>query len=171
MIFRKALSDDLQEIMMLVRAATLTMDAQGIPQWDDVYPSPEIVREDIEQEQMQVGLVEGQIAVVFVLEPCRAGDYESANWQYAVDRFVVLHRLCVHPSFQGHGIARQAMDYLEQEVRNSGIFAIRLDAFPQNPAAIRLYESRGYVKAGEITYRKGLFYLYEKSLAPLFCAE
>lgn len=171
MEFRKAQPGDLQEIMTLFRAATAAMDAQGIPQWDDIYPCSEIIQEDIVQEQMQVGLADGKIAVVFVLEPCREGDYESANWQYPAERFVVLHRLCVHPRFQGQGIARQAMDYLEQEVRNSGFSCIRLDAFPQNPAAIRLYESRGYGRAGEITYRKGLFYLYEKNLMPLSDAE
>ena len=164
MKFRKARSRDLQELMALFRAATEAMDAQGIPQWDEIYPSVEIVQADIDQEQMYVGQVDGRIAVVFVLEPCREGDYESANWQYPAERFVVLHRLCVHPRFQGQGIARQAMDYLEQAVRNSGYSCIRLDAFPQNPAAIRLYESRGYGKAGEITLRKGLFYLYEKKL-------
>ena len=164
MEFRKARSRDLQELMALFRAATEAMDAQGIPQWDEIYPSVEIVQADIEHEQMYVGQVDGKIAVVFVLEPCGEGDYESANWQYLADRFVVLHRLCVHPRFQGQGIARQAMDYLEQEVCNSGYSCIRLDAFPQNPAAIRLYESRGYGKAGEITLRKGLFYLYEKKL-------
>ena len=77
---------------------------------------------------------------------------------------MVLHRLCVHPDFQGQGVARQAMDYLENEVRARGIQTIRLDAFSQNPTALHLYESRGYQKAGEISYRKGLFYLYEKKL-------
>jgi ribosomal protein S18 acetylase RimI-like enzyme len=164
MEFRKARASDLQEVMALFRAATLAMAAQGIPQWDEIYPSAEIVQEDIDREQMQVGLVDGIIAVVFVLEPCQEGDYESANWQYPAEHFVVLHRLCVHPGFQGQGVAKQAMDYLEQDVRNRGISCIRLDAFPQNPVAIRLYESRGYGKAGEITYRKGLFFLYEKNL-------
>ena len=165
MIVRKAQSGDLDEVMTLFRAATLAMDAQGIPQWDEIYPRAEIVQEDIDRAQMHVGLEDGKIAVVFVLEPCHEEDYEPANWQYVVPEFVVLHRLCVHPDFQGRGIAKQAMDYLEQAVRESGIYAIRLDAFPQNAAAIRLYESRGYVKAGEVTYRKGLFNLYEKTLS------
>jgi ribosomal protein S18 acetylase RimI-like enzyme len=164
MEFREAHSSDLAEVMALFHAATLAMDARQVFQWDGVYPCAEIVQEDIDRVQMQVGLVEGKIAVVFALEPCQEGDYETANWRYPATEFVVLHRLCVHPDFQGQGIAKLAMDYLEQEVRNRGIHAIRLDAFPQNPVAIRLYESRGYEKAGEITYRKGLFHLYEKKL-------
>ena len=164
MEFRVAQSNDLAEVMALFRAATLAMDALRVFQWDEVYPSVEIVQEDIDRTQMQVGLADGKIVAVFALEPCRENDYENANWRYPATEFVVLHRLCVHPAFQGQGIAKLAMDYLEQEVRSRGIHAIRLDAFPQNPAAIRLYESRGYEKAGEVTYRKGLFYLYEKKL-------
>ena len=165
MEFRKALLCDLEEVMSLFRAATLAMRAAGIDQWDEIYPSADVVREDIDRAQMYIGLATGKIAVVFVLESCHEGEYEPASWRFVEPEFVVLHRLCVHPDFQGRGFAKQAMDYLEREVLASGIYAIRLDAFPHNPAAIRLYESRGYVKAGEVTFRKGLFYLYEKQLS------
>ena len=164
MDFTFATSCDLVDLMSLYRAATRHMDAQRIPQWDEIYPSVEVVRQDIERGQMRLGKVEGTIALAYSLEPCARGDYEPADWRYDVPQFFVLHRLCVHPSFQGKGLARQAMDHLEEEARSLGIYAIRLDAFSQNPAALKLYESRGYEKAGEITYRKGLFFLYEKDL-------
>jgi ribosomal protein S18 acetylase RimI-like enzyme len=164
MEFTRATLHDLPELMALYSAATRHMDEQGIPQWDDLYPAESFVREDIDREQLYVGRIEGKIAVAFALEECREEDYEQADWRYREEIFVVLHRLCVHPQMQGQGVSRKAMDYLEQLVLSRGIRAIRLDAFPQNPAALHLYESRGYKKAGEIVYRKGLFYLYEKSL-------
>jgi ribosomal protein S18 acetylase RimI-like enzyme len=99
-----------------------------------------------------------------MIEYCDQGGYEPAAWRYDEPRFAVLHRLCVHPEFQGRGVAGEAMDYIESSVVSRGVHAVRLDAFSQNPAALRLYERRGYVKAGEIVYRKGLFYLYEKKL-------
>jgi len=155
---------DLPELMALYRAATRQMDEQGIDQWDEIYPAESVLREDIAAGQLTCGRIGGSIAVAFALEECREGDYEAAAWRYAEPVFAVLHRLCVHPDVQGQGVSRKAMDYLEQLVRSRGIRAIRLDVFPQNPAALHLYESRGFVKAGEITYRKGLFYLYEKKL-------
>ena len=167
MEFLRATLQDLPELMALYAAATRHMDEQGIPQWDEFYPTESFVREDIERGQLYLGRIGGRIAVAFALEECREGDYEEADWRYREEVFVVIHRLCVHPDMQGQGVSRKAMDYLEQLVRSRGIRAIRLDAFPQNPAAIHLYESRGYVKAGEIVYRKGLFYLYEKSLVRL----
>ena len=164
MEFSFACRDDLPEIVSLFGEATRHMDSIGIHQWDTIYPARQILLEDIEQGVLQIGTLDGQIAVVFVLDECAEADYEEADWSTHPERIIVLHRLCVHPAFQGRGVARVAMDYLEQEVRERGISTIRLDAFSQNPTALRLYESRGYHKAGEITYRKGLFYLYEKLL-------
>lgn len=154
----------LPELMDLYCAATKKMDERGIFQWDALYPDRQILLEDISRGLMQVGRVQNQIAVAFMLVECAEGDYEPAAWRYPEVRFIVLHRLCVHPAFQGQGIARQTMEYLEQSVRAQGVGTIRLDAFSQNPTALKLYESHGYEKAGEIMYRKGLFYLYEKKL-------
>ena len=164
MEFSTAQAQDLAEILRLFRAATTQMDAHGVYQWDEIYPDEGILGEDIARGNLTVGTIDGRIAVAFMLDYCEDSDYESADWQYCEQNIVVLHRLCVHPDFQGRGVARQAMDYLENEVRAQGIKTIRLDAFSQNPTALHLYESRGYQKAGEISYRKGLFYLYEKKL-------
>ena len=164
MNFSTAQAEDLAEILRLFRAATTRMDAHGVYQWDEIYPDEGILSEDIARGNMTIGNIDGRIAVAFMLDFCEDSDYETAAWRYCAQDIVVLHRLCVHPDFQGQGVARQAMDYLENEVRAQGIKTIRLDAFSQNPTALHLYESRGYQKAGEISYRKGLFYLYEKKL-------
>lgn len=165
MEFLAATEYDLPQLMSLYRAATRQMDKLGISQWDEKYPTESIIREDVISGQMRTGHIGDRIAVAYVLEECRAGDYEPAAWRYDEQSFVVLHRLCVHPDFQGQRVAQTAMDTLETEVLTRGINAIRLDAFSQNPVALHLYESRGYLKAGEIVYRKGLFYLYEKKLS------
>ena len=165
MEFKSPSLEDLPELMALFRAATQHMDAHGIPQWDEIYPTESFIRDDITSGQMRVGLVKGRIAVAYALEECGKDDYEPADWRYDEPVFVVLHRLCVHPDVQGQGVAKETMDALEADVLSRGIHAIRLDAFSRNPAALHLYESRGYEKAGEITYRKGLFYLYEKKLS------
>ena len=164
MDFSYASRNDLTELLTLFQVTTQSMNEHNIFQWDEIYPDRQILLEDIEHGIMEIGRVADQIAVAFALEECAAGDYEGADWRYPAERIIVLHRLCVHPAFQRQGIARAAMDYLEQRVRERGISTIRLDAFSQNPAALKLYEARGYEKAGDIVYRKGLFYLYEKKL-------
>ena len=164
MDFAIARQEDLPELVSLFQAATRQMDAQGVFQWDELYPDEGILSEDVARGNMTICTIEERIAVAFMLDFCEDSDYESADWRYCERDIVVLHRLCVHPDFQGRGVARQTMDDLESEVRARGRKTIRLDAFSQNPTALHLYESRGYRKAGEIMYRKGLFYLYEKKL-------
>jgi ribosomal protein S18 acetylase RimI-like enzyme len=164
MRFSPGLRKDFPELIALYRAATKAMDLRGIFQWDELYPNTFVIREDISRGQMETGRIGERIAVAFALEYCSEGGYEPAAWRYDEPRFAVLHRLCVHPDFQGSGVAGEAMDYIELSVVHRGVHAVRLDAFSQNPAALRLYERRGYEKAGEIVYRKGLFYLYEKKL-------
>ncbi len=56
------------------------------------------------------------------------------------------------------------MHFVEQYAEVHGYDVIRLDAFTRNPAAVRLYEGRGYRKAGIVSFRKGPFYCFEKRI-------
>jgi ribosomal protein S18 acetylase RimI-like enzyme len=76
----------------------------------------------------------------------------------------VVHRLMVHPAFQGRGIARELMEFAERVALNRGCGVIRLDAFAMNPQALRLYRALGYREAGEVKFRKGAFLCFEKRL-------
>ncbi|MOA35168.1 hypothetical protein D3C78_1565980 [compost metagenome] len=53
---------------------------------------------------------------------------------------------------------------IEDLVKQMGLETIRLDAFSQNPYALRMYEKLHYRTVGEVQWRKGLFYLMEKKL-------
>ncbi len=164
-IFRKATREDLAEIMRLFAAATRRMDELGIPQWDERYPTQDDLSGDLARDELYVGLLDGAIACSFTLSPRCDPEYADGNWQYPKLRFSVIHRLCVHPDFQNRGVAKQAICFLEDTLLADGIQAIRLDAFSRNPYALRLYERLGYHKTGEVIFRKGLFYLYEKKLS------
>jgi ribosomal protein S18 acetylase RimI-like enzyme len=56
------------------------------------------------------------------------------------------------------------MVHIEETLKKSGTESIRLDAFPQNPYAIKMYRKLGYKKVGDLTLRKGDFILMEKIL-------
>ena len=167
MEFAVAKPSDLDELNALYRAAILHMDAQGIFQWDDIYPARDVLAEDISHGEMEIARIGGQIAAAFTLNPRCDEEYELGAWRYPDARFCVLHRLCVHPLNQGQGVATQAMNYIEDSLLQRGYETVRLDAFSSNPFALRLYEKRGYERVGEVQFRKGLFYFYEKPLAGL----
>lgn len=164
MEFRKATPRDLTEVFGVYKAAILHMQQNGIDQWDDLYPSYDILKEDIESGTMYVGEEGKTIAVAFALSHQQEEEYEAGAWQYADLPFQVIHRLCVNPAFQNKGVGGQAMAFIEMTLKNGGVKVIRLDAFRENPAALHLYEKTGYRRVGQVNFRKGIFYLFEKKL-------
>ncbi|HEX3039603.1 MAG TPA: GNAT family N-acetyltransferase, partial [Caproiciproducens sp.] len=90
--------------------------------------------------------------------------YQTGKWKYTNGKIAVIHRLCVKPTEQHKGLGRKMMQLAEQELRRQGYRSVRLDAFTHNPFSCRLYESIGYRRTGEVLFRKGRFYLYEKTL-------
>ncbi|MFZ0931944.1 MAG: GNAT family N-acetyltransferase [Syntrophobacteraceae bacterium] len=162
MRIRPAYIEDLDVLHGIVRNATRRLDAQGIPQWDEIYPNREILEKDIERQEMCVIEVEGQVAGLIVINEDQPAEYAAVEWACA-GRALVVHRLTIAPVHQRCGLASLLMDFAEDTAANEGYNCLRLDAFTLNPAACTLYENRGYRKAGAVCFRKGEFHCYEKA--------
>lgn len=151
----------IDEIYSLFRNAICEMNKNGIYQWDEIYPCRDDIEKDIEQCQMYIAMSEDAIAAVYVINFEYDKQYNDADWEYS--DFIILHRLCVNPDFQHRGIAAAVLNHIEAELKTQGIQSIRLDVFSKNPYALKLYEKAGYKKTGTANFRKGLFYLMEKT--------
>ena len=160
--YRKATLDDLEEISSLVSHAVDVMVDQNILQWDEIYPTKEDFRTDINKHQLYVGLIGRQIAVVFALNQECEEEYKNGRWEHPNVPFYIVHRLCVNPDFQNQGIAKRTLLYIEETLLKMDIHAIRLDAFCNNPYSLKLYDSLHYSRVGYADWRKGRFYLMEK---------
>jgi ribosomal protein S18 acetylase RimI-like enzyme len=156
--------EQLPEIMALYREAIENMRSQGIEQWDEIYPSQCDIERDIETQSMAVFMEGTSVLAVIAMNAEQDPAYRNANWEYTQEPIAALHRLCVHPKAQGKGIGKIVVALAENRLAQQGYATIRLDAFSQNIAANALYRSLGYRAAGEITLRKGQFYLYEKRI-------
>ena len=107
---------------------------------------------------------DGEIVAAIVVNQKQEPEYQDGNWSNDSLLTAVIHRLCVKPKFQGRGIASTVMRYAENNLKKEKYNDIRLDAFSENPYAIKLYKSLNYKEAGEIYFRKGRFILFEKVL-------
>ena len=163
MEFRKAVFEDLPEVLLLYQKATQHMIDNGVKQWNEFYPNEEILKSDIENDSLYLSMHDSQIACVFVLDQKCDSEYTKGNWMYPLSSFAVVHRLCVNPAFQRQGLGFQAMLAVESIVKDMKIDSIRLDAYSQNPAALRLYEKLGYSKVGTVTFHL-VCHLFEKLL-------
>lgn len=162
--FVKATKEDLDRVFSLFQAAIRNMDANGIPQWDEIYPTRQIMSDDIDNGDMYLGLIDGKLASVYAINREYDPAYEGAVWQYPDANYYIIHRICVDPAFQNQGVARQTMLHIEDQLRDMGAETIRFDAFTKNPYALRLYRGLGYAVIGSIQLRKGEFLLMEKKL-------
>ena len=161
---RKAKIDDINLVLEIFRSAINVMVANGILQWDDIYPDEKILYEDIQKNQMFLGEIDGKIVSIFTLNQECDEEYKNGNWNYKRSSFAVIHRFCVNTNIQNKGIGTKTMNIIEEILKEKSIETIRLDTFSLNPFALKMYEKCGYIKVGEVNWRKGLFYLFEKKL-------
>ena len=66
-IFRRAVPSDLSGIMEVVSQAQRFMAGLGIDQWQDGYPSSELIAADIEADRAYVMVEDGNVASITVL--------------------------------------------------------------------------------------------------------
>jgi ribosomal protein S18 acetylase RimI-like enzyme len=164
MQFRRGTIEDLDEIESLVKKAIELMKQQGIYQWDEVYPTREVFSEDIEYDSLYVATVNNKIIAVYVLNQDCDDEYYECKWDNPDDSACIIHRLCVSADFQNKGIGTKLLAHIEEQIKAMGYKSVRLDVFSENPYALKLYSKRGYEKRGQADWRKGRFFLMEKTL-------
>jgi ribosomal protein S18 acetylase RimI-like enzyme len=157
--------EEVQEILELTKACGAHMRDNGIDQWDENYPDIDSLKHDLETQTLFTYRDESLIKGIVVLNESQDEEYAQINWSTSdTDKNLVVHRLAVHPDFQGQGIARKLMDFAEQFAKSKQYDAIRLDTFSQNPRNQKFYKNRGYTELGSV-------YLKYKKEHPYFCYE
>ncbi len=93
--YRMGQLEDLEEISSMVKSAIKVMIEQDIYQWDEFYPDEEILKKDIEKKQLYAGVINNQIAVIFVLNQHCFEDYKNGKWKHKDEPYyVTLNRSC-----------------------------------------------------------------------------
>jgi GNAT superfamily N-acetyltransferase len=165
-LIRPAHVDDLPRAKELLRDCVTAMRAEGVDQWDDVYPHPETLLADLRSGSLYVASASGfPVAGTFAIDDHQDPEYADVPWTIVTPRVAVVHRLMVHPRLQGRGLAPFLMRFAELRARRLGYSALRLDTFTANPRSLRLYATLGYHDAGAVIFRKGVFRCFEKDLA------
>ncbi len=161
--FRPAEASELKEITELYLGSIKHLAELGIEQWDEIYPNETVLAGDIKNREMYVLTDGSRILSCVVINENQDEEYRTGSWSYREGRIAVIHRLCVDHRAQGRGLGNITMGFAERQIKAAGYSAIRLDAFTDNYISRKLYEKLGYTYTGTVTFRKGLFYLMEKS--------
>ncbi len=151
-------------VMQIIALCTGHMRAQGIHQWDEIYPNLRVVEDDARAGSLFVVRQDDQCIAAVGLNDVQPDEYRPLPWQCETGLALVIHRLCVHPDWQQRGAGRHLMDFAEAFAKEHGLSCIRLDAYTGNPRALALYEKRGYHRIGQAHFprRELPFVCFEK---------
>ncbi|UJH69208.1 GNAT family N-acetyltransferase [Allomuricauda sp. SCSIO 65647] len=163
-MIRHAKISEIPEILMITKACAHAMQQRGIYQWNDHYPSETAFMRDVERQELYVKEVGEKIIGAIAISTLIDDEYKSVDWLIPNENNIYVHRLCVHPKFQGHGHARSLMDFAEKLARTGKFASIRLDTFSQNKRNQRFYEMRGYKRLADVYFPK-------QSEHPFHCYE
>ena len=158
---------DLEPISTLIKSCTAHLIENGIFQWNNNYPSENILKGDIELQQLYKIKVNQVIIGCIVLTEIEDEVYKKVKWLTKSENNLYVHRLAIHPNFQGRGYAQKLMDFAEAYAITNNYVSIRLDTFSKNSRNQKFYEQRSYTKLGPIfipSQSEHPFYCYEKIL-------
>ena len=162
-----ALPGDLDAVAALLADCVREMQARGLDQWDDVYPTRATLAADIAGGTLYraARASDGRMIGSFTMNETQDPEYAEVPWQVTAGPIAVVHRLMVHPSVQHLGLGGFLMRFAEQRAFELGFRAMRLDTYRKNERALALYRALGYAERGDVRFRKGAFACFEKALA------
>lgn len=130
------------------------MRLRGSRQWQNGYPAANHIAADIARGYGYVlctatGDVIAYGAVVFDGEPA----YSGIRGAWIDDSpYVVLHRLAVAQEAKGQGVATEFMHRIIALARERHIFSFRIDTNFDNHYMLRMLDTLGFIRCGEIYY-------------------
>ena len=164
-MIRLAKKEEILQLLAITRACAENMISRNIFQWNDEYPSRTVFKEDVLRKELYVLTFEEKIIGCIVLTTKMDKEYLPVKWLSPNKNNLYIHRLAIHPSFQGKGLAQKLMDFAEDFAIKNNYSSIRLDTFSKNGRNQKFYELRGYKRLGTIHFPKQSkfpFYCYER---------
>lgn len=162
----KASKHDIHGIMRCYKATIARMHELNIFQWDESYPTVELIENDIEQQEFYILKENEEVLGCVCLNQEEHPTYATVNWTFE-QPVLVVHRLAINPNAQGKGVARQFMAFAEELCIEKNYKGIRLDTFVENPLAIGLYLKLGYNQLSQVSFKNRTYYCFDK---PVFAS-
>ena len=163
-MIRKAVLLDIEAILSVTKACAKTMIAKGIYQWNEHYPNINAFQNDIKRNELYVLEIENEVAGCIVISTHMDKEYALIFWMTKNENNLYIHRLAIHPKYQGLGYAQQLMIFAEHYAIDNNYSSIRLDTFSLNKRNQKFYELRGYKRLSDIYFPK-------QSEYPFHCYE
>ena len=160
MFIRKTEKNDIDAIMPIFGEARKTIAALGIDQWQDGYPSREVIAADIQKGQSYCIEIGGHICATFALiddgEPTYDKIYDG-HWLTGDDSrdYIAIHRVAISVSSRGSGLSGKIIDFAVSFAKEKGRKSLRIDTHRGNAVMRRMLEKNGFEYCGIIYLESG----------------
>lgn len=167
---RRATEHDVTALLALFAQARATIAALGIDQWQNGYPSLDVVREDVARERCYAVLLGEQLCGAFVLVEDGEPTYDricEGEWITGNESrdYVAIHRVAVAVEQRGRGVSSAIVDYAASRATELGRASLRIDTHRGNVVMRRMLEKHGFCHCGVIYLQDGAERVaYEKDL-------
>lgn len=152
---RSATYSDLVELMEIFEGAKRIMRASGnLSQWNDGYPSEEIVLNDIKNGHCFLLCEDGEILASMALIPGPEPTYSYIEGEWPDEsKYYVIHRIAT--AVAGRKVAKSLFDWASGEIAKHGCSTIRIDTHRDNCIMKHILAKYGFVECGVIYLANG----------------
>ena len=159
MLIRKSCAADLPSLMPIFEEARGTIAALGIDQWQNGYPSEQVVLADIEKGRSYLSEFDGKICGTFAMiddgEPTYDKIYDGEWLTGESDSYIAIHRVAISVASRGSGLSGKIIAYAEEFAKGLGRKSLRIDTHRGNVVMRRMLEKNGFVFCGVIYLENG----------------
>ena len=151
---RLAETCDYDAILSLIGRARAAIRSLGIDQWQDGYPEPELIAEDIALRRGWVFADGEAVAGYAVLLAGREPIYDALEgaWRTRGDCYLTIHRMAIDDGYRGTGLSVRILSFAEELARSQDLASVRADTHRGNLAMRGLLQKCGYALCGEVRY-------------------
>ncbi len=152
--FRPAVTADLPQIATIIAQCQALLRARGVDQWQDGYPSQDVIELDIECSWGYILECDGRVAAYGALIAGIEPAYLEIRGEWLSDLdYITLHRLAVSDDFRGQGVGAHFFEQMACIATARNIKSLRADTHCDNMLMQRLLSRSGFHLCGDVYYR------------------
>lgn len=158
MLIRKSDNSDIKFLMPIFEEARRTIATLGIDQWQNGYPSEDVILDDIEKAQSYLCEIDGKVCGTFAMlengEPTYDKIYDGKWLTGDSAEYIAIHRVAISVSTRGSGLSGKIIGYATEFAKSLGRGSLRIDTHRGNVVMRRMLEKNGFKYCG-IIYLEG----------------
>ena len=142
------------------------MNQKGFKHWNSVCPGPDIIRDDLTKSSIYLVKDKNVCKGMVTLDSVEPEDYKGIQWTFSSRKPLFLHRLAVHPNWQGHGIANMLLNFAEEVAVKNGFDALKIDVNSSSIHARKLCKKQMFNETGHFfsPFQQEPFVCYDKKV-------